>query len=366
MTEDLRPRTAPVRAGSPRPDLSTRPVIAALPKIDLHRHLEGSLRLGTALEVARTYGLRLPIGTSQLRPLVQVTRQDPLTFRNFLSKFETLRNFYQSPEVVQRVTYEAVSDAAGDNVKYLELRFTPMALAKARSYSLDDVTGWVLEAAGRAARENDITVRLIASMNRNEGLEIGAEVTRLAIQHYADGIVGLDLAGDEVNYPAEPFAELFQEARRVGLGITVHAGEWTGAPSVRHAIETMQAHRIGHGVRVLEDPEVAALARARGVYFEVCPTSNLQSGVVSRMEDHPLPQMIEAGLRVTLNTDDPGVSDITLTDELLVAVRQLGLSPEALRATLLNSARAAFLPRAERAALEATFRARLDAVLPPA
>ena len=337
-----------------------RQTLAALPKIDLHRHLEGSLRLSTVVELARKSHLRVPtLATAQLRPLVQVTPQDAYTFRNFLSKFETLRTLYQSPEIIQRVAREVVLDAANDNVRYLELRFTPRALAKARDFPLADVTAWVIAATRAAAQETGIMLRLILSMNRNESVEIGAAVMRLAVEQKSNGVVGLDLAGDEVNYPAEPFVGLFREAHQSGLKITAHAGEWTSAPTVRHAIENLRAERIGHGVRVGEDPVVVALARERGVVFEVCPTSNYQSGVVSRLDRHPLPRMLADGLRVTLNTDDPGISDITLSDECRVAMPELKLSLADLKQMTLTAAAAAFLGPAERAALEADFRARL-------
>lgn len=338
-----------------------RAILAALPKIDLHRHLEGSLRLDTAVELARVSGLDLPALTPELlRPLVQVTDQQPRTFQNFLAKFEVLRTIYHSPIAIQRVAYEAVADAAADNVRYLELRFTPMALAKAGNFPLVEVTEWVLDATRRAAQDHGVVVRLIASMNRNESRAIGEEVARIASDYRGDGIVGLDLAGDEVNYAWEPFVGLFREAREARLGITVHAGEWTGAAMVRSAIESLDADRIRHGVRVMEDPAVVALARERAAVFEVCVTSNVQSGVVPHLADHPLPRMLTAGLRATINTDDPGVSAITLTDEFEAAVNDLHIAPAALKEAILSAASAAFLPQAERARLWENYSARRD------
>jgi adenosine deaminase len=344
------------------PLASARPLAfyQALPKIDLHRHLEGSLRLRTIMEVGRAHGLDL-LGTDRLRPLVQIEEDEPLTFQNFLSKFETLRRFYLSAEVIQRITREAICDAAADNVRYLELRFTPAALVKTGNFSLAEAMDWVIQAAREAEAEYGICTRLIASLNRHESAELGAQVVRLAIERREQGIVGVDLAGNEVNFPAWPFVEIFQEASRNGLHVTVHAGEWGGAGNVASAITQLGAERIGHGVRVMEDPAVVSLARERGATFEVCITSNYQSGVVPALSIHPLKRMLAAGLDVTINSDDPSISQITLSHEYRTACEQLGLSLEAIRERALSAARAAFLPPEERQELVAA----LAAEFPP-
>ncbi len=341
-------------------ETSLRATLAALPKIDLHRHLEGSLRLSSLLDVARRFALDLPLDNLEaLRPLVQVTNDEP-NFRNFLEKFNVLRRFYQAPDVIRRLAYEVVADAALDNVRYLELRFTPYALASTQGYALADVMDWVLGAVQQAMRDHPaLRVGLIASVNRHESLAIAEQVTALAIERRDQGIAGLDLAGDEFNYSAEPFRPLFQAAREAGLGVVAHAGEWTGAGTVRDAIEYLGVQRVGHGVRVLEDPAVVALARERGIVFEVCLTSNVQTGAVPRLADHPLCQMTRRGLRTTINTDDPSVSDSSLTDEYALAAEQLGFSLAEIKRCTLTAAESAFLPPAERAALVAQFQSAL-------
>ena len=203
-------------------------------------------------------------------------------------------------------------------------------------------------------------VRLIASLNRHEPVAVAEQVAQIAADRQAQGLVGLDLAGDEVNFSAEPFRGVFQAARQAGLGCVAHAGEWTGALAVRDAIEHLGVQRVGHGVRVVDDPAVAALARERGIAFEVCLTSNLQSGVVDTLAAHPLPAMNALRLRTTLNTDDPAVSSISLTDEYQNAVAALGLTLADLKHSLLTAAAASLLPPAEQAALVAQFRAALD------
>lgn len=330
-----------------------------VPKVELHRHLEGSLRLQTMLEIARVHGITVPFGTGQLRSLVQVQQSDPYTYQNFLAKFNTLRLFYRSPEVIYRVTREAIEDAARDNVRYLELRFTPVALSRAERFPLDDVMDWVCDSARKAAQEFGLRVGLIASVNRHESVELAEQVAWLAAERREQGIFGLDLAGNEAEFPAEPFLGVFREAKQAGLHITMHAGEWGGPENVRTAIEIFEAERIGHGVHVMEDPAAVLLARERGVTFEVCLTSNHQSGVFKHIAEHPLMRMIAAGLKVALCTDDPSISQITLSHEYYLACEQLGMTQRRLKETILTAAQASFLPEDEKAPLIAALRQEL-------
>lgn len=319
----------------------------SLPKIELHRHLEGSLRLRTLLEVAKLHGMDL-VGTDRLRPLVQIRAEDPLTSDNFLSKFQTLRRFYRSSEIIGRITREAIADAGEDNIRYMELRFTPVALSRVENFSLSEVVDWVIQGTQEASEKYGVITRLIVSVNRHESPEVAAEAIKMAIDKKDQGIVGIDLAGDETRFPASPFAGIFQEAREAGLHITVHAGEWGGAGNVAAAITQLGAERIGHGVRVLEDPAVVAMARERGTAFEVCVTSNYQSGVVSSLKEHPVLMMISAGLNVTINTDDPSISQITLGEEYMTVCEKLNFSMETLRERIFTAAKVSFLPLNER------------------
>jgi adenosine deaminase len=330
--------------------------IKALPKIELHRHLEGALRLETLAEIATTCHLDLPgHDIEQLRPMVQAMPDDPRNSTVFLSKFRVLRKFFRSQEIIQRVAYEAVADAAADNIIYMELRFTPLALAKRKDYALADVTDWVIEATRRAQKDFDIQVRLILSMNRNEPVEIGQQVVDIAIDRMDKDVVGVDLAGDEVNYSARPFSKIFSQAKDAELGITIHAGEWAGPENVRDAIEHMGAERIGHGVRVIQDSEVLRLALEHGTVFEVCPTSNVQTGVAREYAQHPLRDLYQLGLHTTINTDDPSISGITLGHEMRVAIEHLGMTLDDVKRHILTSAESAFLPPAEREKLVANF-----------
>jgi adenosine deaminase len=346
---------------------ATRPrdLFKRLPKIELHRHLEGSLRLSTMIDISKLHKLDLPHDdVEKFRQLVQVVDSDPYTFQNFLSKFATLRKFYQSREAISRIAFEAVEDAASDNVRYLELRFTPVALTRIRDFPLGEAMDWVIETVDEASQRYGIQTGLIASVNRHEPVSLGEEVAQLAVDRMDRGIIGLDLAGGEAEFPGEEFAPLFKQAKDAGLRITIHAGEWGGPSLVNLAMDVLGAERIGHGVRTMEDPDTVAAARERQIPFEVCPTSNYQSGVVTGLHLHPLPAMIAAGLNVTVNTDDPGISQITLTDEYEVSNDQLGIPLGTLKSLILNAVEASFLTKDKKSGLGGSIRTELDVLIP--
>jgi adenosine deaminase len=318
------------------------------------------LRLETLAEIAQEHGIDLPsYNIEQLRPYVQFTDEEP-GFHRFLEKFKLLRRFYTTREAVRRVAYEAVVDAATDNVKYLELRFSPSALAHVQSFPLHEVTEWVIEAVEQAQAETGVVARLLCAVVRHDSFDLAQQVIDVAIAYRDRGIVGVDLTGDEILYPAAPFAPLFKRAAEHGLGITIHAGEAGSAANVREAVEVLHAQRIGHGIRAIEDSNVLQLLRQRGITLEVCPTSNLQTGVVDNFGLHPLRDLYVLGVNVTINTDDPSVSDTSLTDEYMVAMMGLGVSLRDVRMCTRNSIRAAFLPPEIKQKLETTILGEID------
>jgi adenosine deaminase len=319
------------------------PLYQKLPKVELHRHLEGSLRVPTMMEIVRAHNLDVK-NTGYLRPLVQVDHEDPYTFENFLSKFGTLRLFYKSPEIIKRITWEAIEDAALDNIRYLELRFTPVALSRAEGFPMAQVVDWVLESVKQAAARYQILVRLIVSINRHESISQAQKVLEIALDRMDRGIVGIDLAGNEAEFSAAPFGDLLSIARDEGLRLTVHAGEWGSSDNVIQAIRKFGAERIGHGIRVMDDPEAIALAKDCGTVFEVCLTSNLHSGVVEKLSDHPIQRMLDEGLNVTINTDDPSISRINLSTEYQLIREQIGVPIEIIGERIQAAAQAAFLP----------------------
>lgn len=341
-----------------------RPLLHRLPKVDLHRHLEGSLRLSTLMEIARRHPIHLEfgMGTAELEPLIRFTASEPADFHRFLSRFQLLRLFYTSEEAIRRMAYEAVADAALDHVRYLELRFNPAALAQTRGFHLEEVVEWVLEGVEQARREFDIQVRLIMTIVREENPEVAWRIARLAAGYRPQGVVALDLAGDELQQPARDLVPVFRWAREQGLFLTVHAGEVGPPANIRHAILVMGAHRIGHGIQAIHDVHVLRLLHERNIPLEICPTSNLQTGAVAGFHHHPLPDLYRLGLKVTLNTDDPSISDTTLTDEYLFAMAGMGLHWKDLLRILENAVEAAFLSEEERRILARRLQQEIQAI----
>ncbi len=337
-------------------DESKLAIVSAMPKIELHRHLEGSLRLETLVELADEAGLELPVNDIEtMRPLVQMMPDEERSAAQFLSKFSVLRQFYRSAEVVQRITYEAVEDAARDNVKYMELRFTPKALCNISDLTLEEVVPLVCDAGNSAAEEFGIMMRYIVSLNRHEPVELGETVLRAGLNNRHKGVVGIDLAGDEGNFPGLEFRPLFKRAKAAGLGITIHAGEWSGIESIWNAIGNLGADRVGHGVALIEDPAILQIVVDRGIALEVCPTSNYLSGVVDAMENHPIKALTQRNVLTTINTDDPLICDVTLTQEIVATMSALDLSIEDIKRYQLRAARAAFLEKSERDDLISSF-----------
>jgi adenosine deaminase len=330
-----------------------------LPKVELHRHLEGSLRLTTLAAAAASYDLPFPRTAEELRPLAQVMPGEARSADNFLSKFRVLRHFFCSEALVRQMAREAVADAAEDGVRYLELRFTPVALSNAIGCPFADVIGWVCEETSAESARNHIETRLIVSINRHEPVEQGASVFDAAFDFIDQGVVAVDLAGREADVDVRPFRPLFERARARGLGLTIHAGEWAGPESVRAALAAFEPERIGHGVRSVEDPALLDELARRGTVLEVCPSSNVDSGVVASLAEHALPQLLRAGVRATINTDDPSISAMTLSEEYRRVLAFMPLTVDDVKRMIITAAEAAFLPLEARRALAAAFRERL-------
>lgn len=302
--------------------------------IDLHRHLEGSVRFETLVELARDVGLGL--SRAELRRRTSMKSEKP-GFLRFLSKFQLYRGLYPSRDWIERVAFEAAEDARKDGVVYLELRFSPTHFGRRMKAAGEDVADWV----ARGARRAGIEVGFIATFGRDFGVK-GNEPTTRAVRG-TDLFSGIDLAGTE-SVPAAPFVPLF---RSLKLPATIHAGEAGGAGNVREAIDRFGATRIGHGVRILGDRELVRRAIRSGVVFETCPTSELQTGAAKPARRHPISRMKDAGLKVTINTDDPSICGTSLSREFRAA-RRMGFTDGDLRRAVLESALAAFLPESRR------------------
>jgi adenosine deaminase len=320
------------------------------PLIDLHRHLDGSVRLETILDLGRRHGIPLPGDTLEtLRPHVVVTTPQPGLIE-FLAKFKWMTAVLADYEACRRVARENVEDARREGIRYIELRFSPAFMADAHNLDPSRVTAAVIEGVGEGEAVTGVKANLIGILTRTYGPVRARRELRALLDHRQE-ITALDLAGDEGNWPAELFVEHFKEGRDAGWHITVHAGEAAGAQSIVTAIDQLGATRIGHAVRAVEDPAVMDLLRERRIGIEANLTSNVQTSTVPDYASHPLRRFLEAGLLATINTDDPGISGIDLPYELDVAAPAAGLDEEQIVQALENAWEIAFLPAEEKVRL---------------
>lgn len=319
------------------------------PLVELHRHLDGNVRLSTVLALAREHRIALPAETEEaLRPHVQVMSPEP-DLLGFLAKFALLRRVMADLAACRRIARENVEDAAREGIDHIELRFSPYFMAEVHGLDPLAVAEAVCEGVAEGLAQNPrVSAKLIGIIARNYGPEIGRIELEAAIRCRNLGVVALDLAGDEANFPGSLFVDHFRKAREAGLHTIAHAGEAAGAESVRQAIEELEAERIGHGIRSVEDESLLDLIAERGIALEVCPTSNVQTSTVRSLADHPLPFFLARGIRATLSTDDPSISGIDLAHEYRVASEGLGLSETELRVLQENALEAAFLTEEER------------------
>ena len=321
------------------------------PLVELHRHLDGNVRIGTVLDLCRQHGLELPAWTiEELRPHVQILEREP-SLVHFIAKFELLRRAMVDYDAVRRIVRENLEDAAREGIDYIELRFSPYFMGETHGLDPFGVVDAVCDALEEGRGTIPVKAKLIGIIARNYGPEIGRIELAAAIRGRERGVVALDLAGDEAHYPGELFVRHFQEAREAGLRTLAHAGEAAGAESVRQAVLGLKAERIGHGIRAIEDPAVLDLLAERRIPLEVCPTSNLHTSTVRDYRSHPLPALLRRGIRCTLNTDDPSISGLDLAHEYRVASEELGLSAAEIRRMQETAVEAAFLAPEERAEL---------------
>jgi adenosine deaminase len=323
-----------------------------LPLIDLHRHLDGSVRLETILEVGLQHDLPLPARDLEgLRPYVQVTTPQP-DILAFFAKFEWQVGILVNYDVCRRVAYENVQDAQREGIDYIELRFSPVFMAEPHGLNPAGVVEAVVDGVAAGRRDFDVQANLVGIISRTYGPEVGQrELDALLTQR--DHLVALDLAGDEKNFPGEWFVDHFRQGREAGWQVTVHAGEAGGSQSIWQAIRELGAARIGHAVHAGDDPTLMDYLAENRIGVETNLTSNVQTSTVPSYASHPLKTMLEHGILATINTDDPGISAIDLPFEFAVAVERAGLSQKQAAQAQQNALDIAFLSADEKAALRA-------------
>ncbi len=324
--------------------------LRAIPKVELHRHLECSLRPSTLRELLSESGLEVPAVAAAFNAKYLVT--EPMDdLGAVLGKFLATQKVLSTEEVLTRITFEAIEDAYADGIRVLELRYAPTFIQLGHSHlSFEKIHEAIVRGVEKAAHI-PCSVGLIAIIQRTLPFSEGERVTQFAIDNRKT-FVGLDLADNEVGFDSKKFSSLFQRARAEGLHITVHSGEADvpGSPEfVRDAVEVLGAERIGHGVQIYQSPAMIEFIRSRKIPLELCPTSNWLTNAVKSLDHHPFKFLMNAGVGVTINSDDPGVFGIDLTNEYKVLQDNLGLTEADFKKCNDTAYAASFIPLAARA-----------------
>ncbi len=293
------------------------------PKIELHVHLEGTVRPATLLQIARRNGVRLPADSVEELASLYEFRDFP----HFLQVWLMTTGALRAEGDFRQVVLDYAEQAASHGAVYLEGIFTPAEPA-GRGVPWEEVFAGYCDGAQEAYETHGVRVGLTLDIPRDYPMEAAELTVRHGLAHADRGVVGIGLGGAELGHPPEPFAAVFATAKDGGLGSVPHAGEADGPDSIWGALDVLQADRIRHGIRAVEDPSLVTELADRGIVLDVCPTSNLRTGVVSSLAEHPLPALLAAGIPCTINTDDPAMFGSNLGSEYEVA-RSLGATPRA-------------------------------------
>ncbi|MGJ8580867.1 MAG: adenosine deaminase [Psychromonas sp.] len=321
-----------------------------IPLTDIHRHLDGNIRIETILELGQQFNLPLPATNIEaLRPFVQVVETQP-DLVSFLSKLDWGVAVLGDLEACYRVAYENVQDAKNALIDYTELRFSPYYMALKHNLPVQGVVEAVIAGVADGSRDFNVKTNLIGIMSRSYGSE-ACQIELDGLLSQKDKLVAVDLAGDELGKPGGLFVNHFKQVRDAGLRVTVHAGEAAGAESIWQAIQTLGAERIGHGVKAIEDPKLMDYLVENRIGIESCITSNLQTSTIADISKHPIKTFLNHGVLACLNTDDPAVEGIELPFEYEVAAPNAGLSIEQIKQAQINGLEIAFLSDAEKNAL---------------
>jgi adenosine deaminase len=337
-------------------------VVRRLPKTDLHVHLDGSLRPETVFELMTATGQEPPASTPADLARHLAVGDRSTTLLDYLSIFETTLSVLQTADALERVAYELAVDAAAENIRHLEVRYAPI-LHRREGLSLEEVMDAVLRGLRRAESEHPIHTGVIVCGIRHISPVASLTLAELAVAYKGRGVIAFDLAGAEEDNPAKKHIQSFYRVLNANLSCTVHAGEAFGPASIHQALHYCGAHRIGHGTRLEEDPDLLAYVNDHRIPLEMCLTSNVHTGAVARLDDHPFRRYLDLGLRVTLNTDNRLISDTTMTRELMIGIDRFGLTTTELRDVLINGFKSAFMPLAAKAALLREVAAEIDEIL---
>ncbi|WP_066073890.1 adenosine deaminase [Neobacillus soli] len=314
---------------------------ATLPKIELHCHLDGSLRPATIIDIARKEGISIPSYNIEEIQRELIAPIDCESLDEYLEKFALPNLVMQSKENLRRITFELFEDAARENVKYMEVRFAPL-LHTAGGLDVVEIIQSVLDGMKDAEAGYDIKGNIILSCMRTMSAESAFEVVEKGKNFLGKGVVAIDLCASEEEGFCGKFVEPIALAREYGYRVTIHAGETGIGKNVLEAVELLGAERIGHGVFIKDCDEAYTIVKEKQVVLEMCPTSNVQTKAVNQFSEHPIYQFHQDGIKVTVNTDNRTVSDTTMANECTIVFNEFKLSEEDYKQIYLNSIEASF------------------------
>jgi adenosine deaminase len=327
--------------------------IKRMPKVELHVHLEGSVQPQTLLQLAKRNAIALPADDLEgLR--AWTTFRD---FDHFIDVYRAIASCLRSAEDIELIAREFLAGQAAQHIVYSEVTFTPFNQVRSHGLDFNEQIDAVNRARAWGEAALGVRMGMIVDIPREISPSEGDRVADWVIERYGDGVIALGLGGQEIGNPPQKFRSAFERVRKAGIPCILHAGETDGPSSIWSALEVAGSRRIGHGVRAVEDDALMAHLRDRRIPLEVCPTSNICLKVFPSLSEHSLPQLMEQGLVVTLNSDDPPLFNTTLTREYLVGQSTWGWTRESIRGLVLNAVDATLLPNAEKQEMRRSFEA---------
>lgn len=345
---------------NPFPKEKLKTFVARIPKIELHLHLEGAISPDTLLEL---------ISRSTLEDSVKNMNdlQDKLSYRNFAHFIETWiwkNQFIRDARDFEKIGYNVLRDLSQQNIKYVEAFYSPGDFEK-QELSIKDITLNLLKAAQQAQSDFGIQCRYIIDLVRDDGPKAGMQRLDEVTPFLDQGVIGIGLGGSEQDYPAIDWIDVYKEARKRGFRLTAHAGEVAGPESVWSVINDLKVERVGHGLRSSEDPNLVAHLAETKIPLEMCPISNLKTGVVSSLSDHPIMKFLEQDIMVTINSDDPTLFNTSLTQEFNALIDELDVSLDDIKKLTLNAIESSFMTNDEKKKFLLEFETEFEDDLPP-
>ncbi|MDF1567183.1 MAG: adenosine deaminase [Spirochaetaceae bacterium] len=341
-----------------RPD---RSLLTELPKIEVHRHLEGTYPIDSLYRMALKNDLDVPNTLQAFKEAFQFPKDHEPDFLLFLSKFKKF--WYKTIEDVSTIAYDSVKSFADENLHYIELRFNPLHFTELTDLDPKDVTTTIIESSDAAAKEINMEIRYLLTFNRSvqtadDMLKTYKELHDIDLSR----VVGIDLAGDEINFPPELFGDFFDVVKKDGrFGIDIHAGEVTDSKNMWVSIDQLHTDRIGHGVAAINDPEIQEVLKKKNIFLAQCITSNYQTGAWEDETTHPMKTLVESGVPVTIASDDPTIQDSLLVDDYEKAVKNFSWTVNDLIESNIKSVDSCFLSDAEKAQLTESYRSAVKA-----